>query len=119
MVINLRYCGEAPTIISHNCIGGVLSHELGLKFLSPTVNLFMVNEDFIKFCENLEYYLSLDITPYDGEIKIYPLGRCGDLVLFLFTTILLKKLSRSGMKEKKELIWTIFMLLQQIEMVLM
>ena len=78
-----RYCGKAPTIISHNCIGGVLSHELGLKFLSPTVNLFMVNKDFIKFCENLEYYLSLDITPYDGDIKRdYPLGRCGDLVLY-------------------------------------
>lgn len=78
-----RYCGEAPTIISHNCIGGVLSHELGLKFLSPTVNLFMVNEDFIKFCENLEYYLSLEIMPYHGEIKReYPLGTCGDLVLY-------------------------------------
>lgn len=78
-----RYCGEQPTIISHNCIGGVLSHELGLRFLSPTVNLFMVNEDFIKFCENIEYYLSLEIMPYDGPIKReYPLGRCGDLVLF-------------------------------------
>ncbi|HBI93588.1 MAG TPA: exopolysaccharide biosynthesis protein [Terrisporobacter glycolicus] len=78
-----RYCGKTPTIISHNCIGGVLSHELGLRFLSPTVNLFMVNEDFIKFCENLEYYLSLEITHYDGKIKReYPLGKCGDLVLY-------------------------------------
>ena len=78
-----RYDGEPPTIISQNCIGGVLYHELGLQFLSPTVNLFMVNEDFIKFCENLQYYISLDITPYEGEIKRnYPLGMCGDIVWY-------------------------------------
>lgn len=78
-----RYYGSQPTIISHNCIGGVLCHELNLRFLSPTVNLFMLNEDFIKFCENLEYYLTLDITPYNGEIeREYPLGMCGDLVIF-------------------------------------
>ncbi len=78
-----RFRGENRTIISHNCIGGVLSHELGLKFLSPTVNLFMSSEDFIKFCENMEYYLSLEIEAYKGDIKReYPLGQLGGLVLY-------------------------------------
>ena len=47
------------SIISMNCTGGILYHDLGLQFRSPTVNLFMRAEDFIKFCENLEFYLSI------------------------------------------------------------
>lgn len=44
------------SIISMNCTGGILSHDLGLQFKSPTVNLFFRAEDFIKFCENIEHY---------------------------------------------------------------
>lgn len=32
-----------------NCIGGILFHDLGLRFLSPTVNLMMTQTDFVKF----------------------------------------------------------------------
>ena len=48
------------TIISANCNGGIVSHDLGLQFRSTTVNLFIPAEDFVKFCENLPYYLSID-----------------------------------------------------------
>lgn len=78
-----NYQGNNPTIISCNCIGGILYHELNLQFLSPTINLYMNCEDFIKFCERLEYYLSLEIVPYEGEIeRDYPLGMLGDLLLY-------------------------------------
>lgn len=73
-----------PTIFSCNCTGGVMYHELGEKFLSPTVNMFMSCEDFIKFCENFEYYFSLEMKPYIGEIKReYPLCVLGDLLLYM------------------------------------
>ena len=42
------------TILSMNCTGGILYHELGLPFLSPTINLYIQAEDFIRFCERLE-----------------------------------------------------------------
>ena len=29
-------------IISANCVGGVIYHDLGLAFNSPTINLFLV-----------------------------------------------------------------------------
>ena len=78
-----RYHGNNPTIISCNCIGGIIYHELGLKFLSPTINLYMNCEDFIKFCENMEHYLSLEIVEYQGDIeREYPLGMLGDLLLY-------------------------------------
>ena len=78
-----RFVGKTPTIISCNCIGGILYHELGLQFTSPLINLYMRCEDFTKFCEKMEYYLSLEITEYDGDIeRDYPLGMLGDLVIY-------------------------------------
>lgn len=79
-----RFKGKVPTILSCNCTGGVLYHDLGLPFTSPTINLYMRFPDFLRFCENLEYYLTLRITPYQGDIKRdYPLGMLGDLILYL------------------------------------
>lgn len=78
-----RYKGKNPTIISCNCIGGIIYNELNLQFLSPTINLYMNCEDFIKFCENMEYYLSLEIKEYNGDIeREYPLGMLDDLLLY-------------------------------------
>lgn len=75
---------ETPTIFSCNCTGGVMYHELEWKFLSPTVNLYMSCEDFIKFCENFEYYFSIELEPYEGEIvREYPICTLGDLTLYM------------------------------------
>lgn len=70
------------TILCNNCLGGVVYHCLGLQFLSPTVNL-MVNStaDFIKFCKNIDYYLSLPIVEVKDDTKPYPVGMCGDIKL--------------------------------------
>lgn len=82
--LRTRFHGETPTILSCNCTGGILYHDLGLQFTSPTINLYMSSADFIQFIENLEYYLTLSITPYYGDIvRDYPLGTLGDLTLFL------------------------------------
>lgn len=35
----LKLCIENFSIISSNCVGGVITHELGKRFLSPTINL--------------------------------------------------------------------------------
>lgn len=47
-----------PTFLCPNCIGGILFHDLGLQFRSPTVNLMMLQTDFVKFVLNMEYYLT-------------------------------------------------------------
>lgn len=44
-----RLNNEKFSIISSNCVGGVISHELGKQFNSPAVNLFFKNEDFVEF----------------------------------------------------------------------
>ena len=64
------------TLISQNCIGGVMYHDCGAKFLSPTVNLFIMPHDFMMFVENAEKYLSGTPIVKDGEK--YPMGELSD-----------------------------------------
>ena len=41
-----------------NCLGGILLHDLGLRFLTPTVNLMMNQKDFLRFVLQLDCYLA-------------------------------------------------------------
>lgn len=83
-----RYTNTNVSIISMNCTGGILYHDLGLQFMSPTVNMYMRAGDFIKFCENLKHYLSVDsfVECADEEIvgdRKYPVVWLDDILLFL------------------------------------
>ena len=49
------------TIISNNCWGGNVYQKFGLKYTSPTIGLFMIGEDYVKFCKNLRYYSTLNL----------------------------------------------------------
>ena len=46
------------TLLAPNCMGGILLHDLGLRFLTPTVNLMMTQTDFLQFVLHLDEYLS-------------------------------------------------------------
>lgn len=61
------------SLISNNCIGGIISHDLNLQFRSPTINVFIPGEDFILFCEHLQYYLNLPVEKIESEMD-YPVG---------------------------------------------
>lgn len=37
------------TIFSSNCTGGVISHDLGCRFYSPTVNFYFMAKDYVRF----------------------------------------------------------------------
>ena len=49
------------TILSNTCIGGKLYNDYHEKLLSPTVDLYILPHDFVKFCNNLEHYLDLEL----------------------------------------------------------
>ena len=83
------------TIISNNCVGGAVCHELGMEFKTPTINLQILPEDFMRFCTNLKYYINCELiechnfTPYEEHnlIKMFgcvpdmPFGLIGDIVV--------------------------------------
>lgn len=60
-----KLINENFSLITNNCDGGVIYNHLGLKFLSPTVNvnLYIKDEDYDLFCENLRDFL------INGELK--------------------------------------------------
>ena len=48
------------SVISNNCIAGVMYSDFGLQFLTPTINLcFGGNRDFLNFVLDLEKYCTL------------------------------------------------------------
>lgn len=78
-----RLKNHAPSVIANNCNGGVLCHDLGLRFNSPTVNLFIPFPDYVRFCKELRHYLSLPaeaMTEADLSSE-YPTGYLEDLPL--------------------------------------
>ena len=64
-----------PTIIASDCFGGLVYHNLGLQFRSPTVNLFIEKEDFFHFVQNLKEYLQNDVTDITTDNDAYPMGQ--------------------------------------------
>lgn len=73
------------SLITNTCLGGIISHNLGLQFQSPTVNLYFDNEGFVIFCEHLSHYLSLLIVPACAD-EPFPVGilkgNFGDVKLY-------------------------------------
>lgn len=67
------------SILSQNCIGGVLYHDMGLQFLSPTVNLYFTGPDFVRFVLNLDHYL--DIDPVMAWDETHPVGNLEDITI--------------------------------------
>lgn len=93
-----------------NCTGGIISHNLGLQFLSPTVNLYMNAEDFIKFCENLSFYIGIDkfeICTDENVIgdRTYPIAYLGDLTLYLVHYSSVEEAEKKWNERKRRMNW--------------
>lgn len=78
-----RFAGVQPCIISCNCFAGFMYHDLGLRFTSPTINLYMKEPEFLSFVENLQHYLSVELVEdcSHGELG-YPVGRLDDITVY-------------------------------------
>ena len=63
------------SLITNDCIGGVIYHDLGEQFRSPTVNLWIPNDCFLEFAQNLSYYLTCDMIETPDVTKPYPVGK--------------------------------------------
>lgn len=78
-------------------VGGMLYESYGLKKCSPTVRLFFMASDYIKFVKDLRSYLKKDLEFIDAKnskwknsaqfenaptFGSYPIGRLGDIEIF-------------------------------------
>lgn len=78
----LRLKNKNFTIIASNCIGGVIYHNLKMKFLSPTINMYFESQDFIKFCSNIKHYVDSELVFISNAKDGYPIVQCDDIKLY-------------------------------------
>lgn len=64
------------TLFTSDCMGGLIYHSLGKRFLSPTINMSIEDGMFLKFCANYDKYFNEDITVIESE-NSYPVGILG------------------------------------------
>lgn len=67
------------TFLVPNCIGGILFHDLGLQFRSPTVNLMMTQTDFVRFVLNLKDYLAQELEFFKHPEYACPCAHLADV----------------------------------------
>lgn len=70
----LRLHNRDFSLITNNCIAGIIYHDLGLPFLTPTVNLFFEDDDFFRFTGDLDYYLNCEVEELREAGVSYPVG---------------------------------------------
>lgn len=75
--LRARNNNHSFTLISNNCVGGVISHNLGEQFRSPTVNLFISGDQFLPFVKGVRLYLSdeTELIQVKDNTRNYPVGR--------------------------------------------
>ena len=56
------------TLLSNNCFAGLFLHDLGLRFDTPTVNLFFRETDFFDFLEHLDHYLAQPLKEISNTV---------------------------------------------------
>lgn len=69
------------TFLCPNCTGGILFHDLGLKFQLPTVNLMLLQSDFIKFAADMDHYLNKELEFFSHPEYSYSCAYLGDIVI--------------------------------------
>ena len=70
------------SLIASNCNGAFICHDLGLQFRSPFVNLWLEPKDFIKYLENIEYYMGCELKFARNTKYRYPVGILDDISIY-------------------------------------
>lgn len=86
---------EKFSIICNNCVGGFIYQYYNLEYRTPTLGLFFLAVDYIKFLSNIKFYLSKELEFIDPRESInyeefkdaklsieFPIGRLYDVEIF-------------------------------------
>ena len=66
------------SVISANCVGAFILHDLNQPFNSPFVNLYLDPSDFVRYLQNIEFYQAQPLQ-FKQTDKPYPVGMLSDL----------------------------------------
>lgn len=98
-----KFKNKPISLISQQCIGGVIYHDMEMQFLSPTINLYFEAKDFIKFVEKLKYYINLPIKVTKIEDKI--IGYLDDIKIIFLHYKTIEDAKTKWEERKKRILW--------------
>lgn len=75
----MRLKNRRPSIIASNCIGTFIYYDMKMQFSSPTINLSFDMNDYVRFLENIEWYLEQPVIPCKDDRFDFPCGMIGDV----------------------------------------
>ncbi len=93
-VKRLRIKNKEFTIISNNCWGGMVYSKYGIPYATPTVGIYFMGDEYVKFCGNLKHYMEqkLEFFPFvesrfypffpDEKFKNVPAAKLGDIEVY-------------------------------------
>lgn len=67
------------SLICNNCVGGMVLHDFAWRFDTPTINTWINDEDFIKFCKNLPVYKEAELRQLENSE--YVAAQCCDITI--------------------------------------
>ncbi|MEA4851978.1 MAG: DUF1919 domain-containing protein [Paludibacter sp.] len=70
------------TIICDSCVAGVMYNELSLQFQTPTINLYIRADDFIKFVSDLRFYFDHELCQIFKENISFPVAKLADIEIY-------------------------------------
>lgn len=92
------------TIFSQNCIGGIMYHDLGKQFKSPTVNMLFEPKDFVAFMKNINWHLEQPIEFVKNDEK-YPVGTVGNIKIKFLHYHSQQEVLRAWNERKQRINW--------------
>lgn len=99
-----------PSLFANNCWGGLTYHSLGLKFMSPLINMFENIPDYLKLLSKPVAYMDRNLElfemGYDNTLKKeYPIVKCNDILLHFNHYFSFDEARECWEKRKKRINW--------------
>lgn len=92
------------SIISSNCSGTFIYYDMKLRYTSPTVNLSIGMNDFVKMVKNLEWYMGQKLVEIKNK-KEYPVGVLGDVEIHFIHYHTFEEAAGKWEERKKRINW--------------
>jgi len=78
-----RLTNKDFTIFANSCVGAQIYRDLGLRFDTPLVGLYITPEDFVKLMEKPEYWFKQPI--FEEQLNLgFPVGLLGGIIRIFF-----------------------------------
>ncbi len=92
------------SILSANCCGTFIYHDLGLPFTSPTINLTIEMDDFVKMAGSLKWYMGQKLMQAEDRAQ-HPVGMLGDVKVHFIHYQTFEEAARKWEERKTRINW--------------